>query len=175
MTETTQTVETPVEENVCSVAPEEAVAEKQEAPETDWQDKAMRLAAEMENLRKRTARDVEEARKYAVTNFARDMLTVQDNLQRALAEMDKDGADVAQLKEGVKLVAEGLTGSFERFGIKKIEAMGQKLDPQQHQVMMEMPAEGVEPGTVAQVMQEGYMMADRLLRPSMVGVAKAES
>ena len=141
----------------------------------EWKDKAYRLAAEMENLKRRTAKEVDDARKYGVTSFARELLTVQDNLERALTAMQD--AEVAKeildpMLEGMKMVSDQLSKSFDKAQIKRIESIGQKADPELHQVMMEIPDEAAEAGTIVQEMQAGYTIADRLLRPALVGTAK---
>jgi len=143
----------------------------------ELKDKALRLAAEMENLRRRTARDVVDARNYAVTNFARDMLTVSDNLRRALdavPEEAKASGDVGfkALIDGVDITERGMLSTLERHGVKKLEPQGEKFDPNFHQAMFEVPNPDVPNGTVVQVVQSGYRIGDRVLRPAMVGVAK---
>lgn len=139
----------------------------------EWKEKSYRLAAEMENLKRRTSKDVEDARKYGVTKFARELLAVQDNLERAT--MALEGADVAKetlepMLEGMKMVSDQLTKAFDSVEIKKVETVGQPLNPELHQAVMQMPSEE-EDGTIVQEMQAGYTIADRLLRPAMVGVA----
>lgn len=143
----------------------------------ELKDRALRLAAEMENLRRRTARDVVDARTYAVTNFARDMLTVSDNLRRALdlvpAEARESGdAGFKALFDGVDLTERAMLSALERHGVKKLEPQGEKFDPNYHQAMFEVPNPDVPNGTVVQVVQSGYSIGDRVLRPAMVGVAK---
>ena len=143
----------------------------------DLKDKALRLAAEMENLRRRTARDVHDARNYAIANFARDMLTVSDNLRRALdavpAEAKEKGeAGFAALLEGVEMTERSMISALERHGVKKIAPEGEKFDPNFHQAMFEVPNPDVPANTVVQVVQTGYVIGERVLRPAMVGVAK---
>lgn len=143
----------------------------------ELKDRALRLAAEMENLRRRTARDVVDARTYAVTNFARDMLIVSDNLRRALdavpAEAKEAGdAGFKALFEGVDITERAMLSALERHGVKKLEPQGEKFDPNFHQAMFEVPNPDVPNGTVVQVVQSGYSIGDRVLRPAMVGVAK---
>lgn len=137
----------------------------------------LRAAAEMENLRKRTARDVHDARSYAIANFARDMLAVSDNLRRALdaipAEARASGdAGFAALIEGVEMTERSMLSAMERHGVKKIEPTGERFDPNFHQAMFEVPNPDVPANTVVQVVQTGYVIGDRVLRPAMVGVAK---
>ncbi|TIQ38409.1 MAG: nucleotide exchange factor GrpE [Mesorhizobium sp.] len=143
----------------------------------ELKDRALRAAAEMENLRRRTARDVHDARTYAVANFARDMLSVSDNLRRALeaipAEAKTAGdAGFKALIEGVDLTERAMLAALERHGVKKLAPEGEKFDPNFHQAMFEVPNADVAAGTVVQVVQPGYSIGDRVLRPAMVGVAK---
>lgn len=143
----------------------------------ELKDRALRLAAEMENLRRRTARDVHDARSYAIANFARDMLSVSDNLRRALdtvpAEARESGeAGLKSLAEGVDLTERAMLAALERHGVKKLNPEGEKFDPNFHQAMFEVPNPDVPANTVVQVVQEGYSIGDRVLRPAMVGVAK---
>ncbi|MBF0589974.1 MAG: nucleotide exchange factor GrpE [Magnetococcales bacterium] len=135
----------------------------------------LRTVADMDNLRKRSAREMDQARKFAVEGFAKDLLAVADNMERAMSHMDTD-SDNDQIKaivEGVKMVQGELTKTLEKHGIKRIEAMGQPFDPNLHQAVMQVPDEEADPDTVLQEMQAGYTLNERLLRPSMVGVAKA--
>lgn len=143
----------------------------------DLKDRALRVAAEMENLRRRTARDVHDARTYAVANFARDMLSVSDNLRRALdaipAEAKASGdAGFKALIEGVDLTERAMLSALERHGVKKLAPEGEKFDPNFHQAMFEVPNPDVPANTVVQVVQPGYSIGERVLRPAMVGVAK---
>lgn len=143
----------------------------------ELKDRALRAAAEMENLRRRTARDVHDARSYAVANFARDMLSVSDNLRRALeaipAEAKASGdAGFKALIEGVDLTERGMLSALERHGVKKLAPEGEKFDPNFHQAMFEVPNPNVPTGTVVQVVQPGYSIGERVLRPAMVGVSK---
>ncbi len=143
----------------------------------DARDKALRTLAEMENLRKRTQREVTDARVYGITGFARDVLDIADNLQRALDGLPaatKDAADASlkALIEGVELTERALLNTLEKNGVKKFDPAGQKFDPNFQQAMFEVPDASVPPGTVVQVMQAGYMIGERILRPALVGVAK---
>lgn len=143
----------------------------------ELKDRALRVAAEMENLRRRTARDVHDARTYAVANFARDMLSVSDNLRRALdaipaeAKASED-AGFKALIEGVDLTERAMLSALERHGVKKLTPDGEKFDPNFHQAMFEVPNPDVPANTVVQVVQPGYSIGERVLRPAMVGVAK---
>jgi molecular chaperone GrpE len=144
----------------------------------DLKDRLLRTLAEMENLRRRTEREVADSRQYAVTNFARDMLVVSDNLSRALAAVpaeataDADPA-LAALVEGVAVTERGLAQTLQKFGVKAIDAKGVKFDPALHQAMYEVETAEVPPGHVAQVVQAGYVIGERTLRPALVAVAKA--
>ena len=151
--------------------------EKLIAENAELKDKSLRLAAEMENLRMRTARDVRDAKAYSVSGFARDVLGVADNLRRALEALPpeaRDGHDkgLMNLIEGVDITERSLISSLERHGVKKLEPEGQKFDPNFHQAMFEVPNPDVPNNTVVQVVQAGYVIGDRVLRPAMVGVAK---
>jgi molecular chaperone GrpE len=141
-------------------------------------DRALRALAEVENVRKRLERERDDARTYSVTRFARDMLTVADNLNRALAAFPaevraKSDESVKAVLEGVEATARELSAALARHGVKPIEAQGQRFDPNLHQAIAEVPAPDAQPGTVVNVVQPGYLIGDRLLRPAMVTVAKA--
>lgn len=151
--------------------------EKLIAENSELKDARLRLAAEMENLRMRTARDVRDAKAYSVSGFARDVLGVADNLRRALDALPpeaRDGHDkgLMNLIEGVELTERSLIASLERHGVHKLEPQGQKFDPNFHQAMFEVPNPDVPNNTVVQVVQAGYVIGERVLRPAMVGVAK---
>jgi molecular chaperone GrpE len=142
-------------------------------------DRALRALAEVENVRKRLERERDEARIYSVTRFARDLLPVADNLSRALAAMPADSRAKADdslkaVLDGVEATERELKAVLARHGVKPIEAEGQRFDPHMHQAIAEVPAKGVDPGTVINVVQSGYMIGDRLLRPAMVTIAKLE-
>jgi molecular chaperone GrpE len=132
--------------------------------------------AETQNVRRRLEQEKLNAAAYAATGFARDMLSVKDNLERGLAAIPEDLRGDERMKgliAGLEATARELDNVFQRNGIARIEAMGQPLDPNRHQAMVEIPSAEAEPGTVIQEMQAGYMIKDRLLRPALVGVAKA--
>ena len=150
--------------------PEPGSVEMLQKEVTDARDKMLRTLAEMENLRKRTAREVSDARTYGITGFARDVLDIADNLQRALDAVPaeaKANADpgLKGLIEGVELTERSLLNALEKHGVKK-------FDPNFQQAMYEVPDPSVPAGTVVQVVQAGYMIGDRILRPALVGVAK---
>lgn len=138
--------------------------------------KALYAAAEAQNVRRRLEAEKVQAASYASTGFARDMLSVKDNLDRALAAVsDELRADqtAANFLAGIEATARELEAAFARNGISRIKSIGEKLDPHKHQAMIEVPTDTAEPGTIVDEMQAGYMLKDRLLRPALVGVAKA--
>jgi molecular chaperone GrpE len=131
--------------------------------------------AETQNVRRRLEQEKQAASAYAASGFARDMLSVKDNLDRALASFPDDLRSDDRLKAlitGIEATGRELENVFQRHGITRVEAMGQPLDPNKHQAMLEVPSDQAEPGTVVQEMQAGYMIKDRLLRPALVGVAR---
>lgn len=145
----------------------------------DFKDRLLRTLADMENLRKRTERDVAEARLYGITGFARDVLQVADNMHRALDHIGdqlraSDDPTVKSLVEGVDLTERELVKVLEKHGVKMFSPLGEKFDPNLHQAMFEMPGSGYPKGHVAQVIQSGYMIGERVLRPAMVAVAKGD-
>jgi molecular chaperone GrpE len=141
-------------------------------------DQLLRTLADMDNLRKRMEREKAEATLYAASNFARDVLSVSDNMDRALATAEADHLKeatepVKNLVAGVEMTRRELLNVFERHGIKRVDPMGEKFDPHYHQAVFEVPTDDQPPGTVVQVMQAGFKIGERVLRPAMVGVAKA--
>ncbi|GJE56155.1 MULTISPECIES: nucleotide exchange factor GrpE [Methylobacterium] len=143
----------------------------------EMKDRLLRTLAEMENLRRRTEREVVDARTYAVTNFARDILNAADNIRRALESVPADSRDGAEgafkaLIEGIELTERDFAKTLERHGVKVVEPKGQRFDPNRHQAMFEVPDAQVPNGTVVQVIQSGYVLGDRTLRPALVGVSK---
>ena len=140
-------------------------------------DRMLRTLAEMENLRKRTTKEVADARLYGITGFARDVLDIADNLQRALDAVPAEAranADpgLTALIEGVELTERSLLNALEKHGVKRFDPIGQKFDPNFQQAMFEVPDPSVPSGTVVQVVQAGYTIGERVLRPALVGVAK---
>jgi molecular chaperone GrpE len=177
--------------------PDDAPAEHETAPESEateeakiaalvealskesaeYKDKLLRTLADMENLRRRTDREVADARLYGVSNFARDIVTVADNMARAMGALDaelreKADAGVKALLDGVELTERELLKALEKHGVRKFEPLGEKFDPNLHQAMLELPDPSRPAGSVAQVIQPGYMIGERVLRPAMVAVAK---
>ena len=147
------------------------------AENAELKDRLLRLAAEMENLRKRMSREIDDTRSYAITKFARDMLTATDSLSRALMVLPPETRDTAEgplksLIDGIDLTEREMQRLLAVHGVKPIEAEGQKFDPHKHQAMFEVPDPTRPEGTVVQVVQAGYAIGDRVLRPAMVGVAK---
>jgi molecular chaperone GrpE len=157
--------------------PEEGATEALTKEVAEAKDRMLRTLAEMENLRKRTMREVSDARTYAISGFARDVLDIADNLQRALDALPAEARAAADpglkaLIEGVELTERSLHNSLEKHGVRKFDPAGEKFDPNVHQAMYEIPDPSVPVGTVAQVIQAGYMIGERVLRPALVGVAK---
>lgn len=157
--------------------PEQRRIAELEAQVTELKDQMLRALAEAENVRRRAQRDVEDATKFAVTRFARDLLNVADNLGRALQAVPADRASLGETMQnvivGIEATERELISVFERNGIKKIDPTGQPFNPEFHQAMMEVPTGEHPPGTVVTVIAPGYLLKERLLRPAMVGVAKA--
>jgi molecular chaperone GrpE len=154
-----------------------AVVEALNAENSQLKDRVLRTLAEMENLRRRTEREVADAKTYGVTSFARDMLSVVDNLARALEHLPAEARTNADpllqsMIEGVELTARDLEAALGRHGVKKLEPKGQKFDPNFHQAIFEAPDQTVPAGTVSQVVQSGWTIGDRVLRPAMVGISK---
>jgi molecular chaperone GrpE len=165
----------PANENA---AGEPSVEERLAAAEAEvaaLKDKWMRAVAEAENVRRRAQRESEDARRFAVAGFARELLSVADNLRRALAAVDQSKVEdevMRSLLAGVEATERELLAVFERHGMRRIDPLGQKFDHNLHQAMFETPSPGQPAGTVTEVLQNGWTLHDRLLRPAMVGVAK---
>jgi molecular chaperone GrpE len=154
----------------------EITALKEEAGQ--YKDRLLRLAAEMDNLRKRLEREKAEAILYAATAFARELLPVADSMSRALAAVSPEEREAADevtknLMTGVDMTERELQNVFGKHGIRRIQPMGEKFDPNFHQAMFEVPSSSEAPGTVVEVVQDGYAIGERCLRPALVGVAKA--
>ncbi|MCC7260100.1 MAG: nucleotide exchange factor GrpE [Alphaproteobacteria bacterium] len=163
-----------------SAPAEEAIAQKVEDALVEevaaLKDQLLRAVAESENIRRRAQRDLEDARKYAVSGFARELVGVTENLQRALESVPPEAREkdefLKTLTEGVQITQQELLSIFEKAGIRRIDPLGQKFDHNFHQAVVQIVDPDNEPGTVVQVIQAGYVIHDRLLRPAMVGVAK---
>ena len=156
--------------------PDERIAQL-EAEKAELRDQVLRTAAEMENLRKRTEREIADTRSYAIAGFARDMLVATDNLSRALVVIPaetRENADgsLKSLIEGIEMTEREMQRLLQKNGVKPIAAEGEKFDPHRHQAMFEVPDVSVPDGTVVQVVQTGYAIGERVLRPAMVGVSK---
>ena len=157
--------------------PEEGSVEALKREAAESRDKMLRTLAEMENLRKRTSREVTDARTYGITGFARDVLEIADNLQRALDAVPAEAKATADpglkgLIEGVELTERALLNALEKNGVTKFDPTGERFDPNFQQAMYEVPDPSVPAGTVVQVVQAGYMIGERVLRPALVGVSK---
>jgi molecular chaperone GrpE len=178
----TENTDTDLREETAEAAPEVAEHDGQtariaelEAQLAEAKQGVLYANAEAQNVRRRAEKEAADARAYAVTSFARDVLSVADNLQRGLGAIPAElrGDDKFKgLVTGLEATGRELDAVFGRHGITRIEAMGQPLDPNRHQAMMEVPTADAEAGTIVQEMQAGYMLKDRLLRPALVGVAK---
>ena len=157
--------------------PEEGSVEALAKEVAESRDKMLRTLAEMENLRQRTRREVTDAKTYGISGFARDVLEIADNLQRALDAVPAEAKATADpglkaLMEGVELTERSLLNALEKNGVKKFDPSGEKFDPNFQQAMYEVPDASVPSGTVVQVVQAGYMIGERVLRPALVGVSK---
>lgn len=137
----------------------------------NW-DQVLRVQAELENSRRRAQRDVESAHKYALEKFALELLPVKDSLEMGLDAASSEDANVEKLREGTELTLKMLANAMEKFGIKEVNPVGEPFDPEQHQAMTMQESEEHEPNTVIAVMQKGYLLNDRLIRPAMVVVCK---
>ena len=160
------------EEEQAEIDPIEAL----EAENKQLQEKMLRLTADMENLRRRTEREKQDMAKYAISNFARDILTVDDNMGRALAAVPEEAIEKDQalkaLVDGIEMTGRELVNVFERYDITRVDPKGEIFDPNCHQAMFEMPNPEVPAGTILEVVATGFMIGERVLRPAMVGVAK---
>lgn len=176
--ETNDSPETPSADNVVPMDPAVTAAPAPTEPGvSELKDQLLRALAEAENTRRRAQIDREEASKYAISNFARGLLNVADNLRRAIDSIPGDlrGTDsrVDSIIAGIEATERELLSAFTRVGIKKVEAQGQMFNANFHDVMFEAPGTGHPPGTITQVVEDGYTIHDRLLRPARVGIAKA--
>jgi molecular chaperone GrpE len=158
-------------------APQPKPSTDLEREHADMKDRLLRTLAEMENLRKRTEREVTDARLYGASSFARDMLGVADNMRRALDAVPAEAranaeAGMKALVEGVELTERELLKALEKNGVRQFTPQGEKFDPNVHQAMYEVPDPSVPAGSIVQVVQPGYMIGERVLRPALVGVSK---
>tara|TARA_A200000113_G_C8753001_1_gene318511 strand:- start:77 stop:706 length:630 start_codon:yes stop_codon:yes gene_type:complete len=153
----------------------ENIIEKLNEEIQDLKDQRLRAAAELENFRKRAEKDQADALKYGVSNFAKEIINIKDNVERAQSSISEDVRSndaVKSIVEGLDMIAQSAVATFEKIGIKKIESLNEKFDHNLHQAMMEIENDEVEPGTIVQELISGYTLHDRLLRPAMVGVSK---
>ena len=153
----------------------ENIIEKLNEEIQDLKNQRLRAAAELENFRKRAEKDQADALKYGVSNFAKEIINIKDNVERAQSSISEDVRSndaVKSIVEGLDMIAQSAVATFEKIGIKKIESLNEKFDHNLHQAMMEIENNEVEPGTIVQELISGYTLHDRLLRPAMVGVSK---
>lgn len=148
------------------------LAEASRKAEENWE-KLVRTQAEMENLKRRAEKDVQNAHKFALEKFARELLTVVDSLELGLQAATGDGPDVLKLREGMELTLKQLLAALEKFNVRAVDPTGEKFNPDQHQAMAMQPSDSAEPNTVLKVFQKGYLLNERLLRPAMVVIAQA--
>jgi molecular chaperone GrpE len=142
---------------------------------SDLKDQRLRAIAELENFRKRAEKDQSDALKYGIANFAKEIINIKDNIERAQSSISdevKTNEAVKSVVEGLDLIAQATVSTFAKIGIKKVESINQKFDHNLHQAMMEIEKDEIEPGTIVQEILPGYTLHDRLLRPAMVGVSK---
>ena len=180
-----QDLETPTSETKEQALEQEQETEEVETSEdiiaklneeiTNLKDQRLRAIAELENFRKRAEKDQSDALKYGVSNFAKEIINISDNIERAqssIPEEAKNNETIKPVIEGIDLIAQSVVTTFEKIGIKKIESLNEKFDHNLHQAMMEIEKDDLEPGTIVQELIPGYKLHDRLLRPAMVGVSK---
>jgi molecular chaperone GrpE len=151
---------------------QDALANAEQKAQDNW-DKAVRTMAEMENLKRRTQKDLEDAHKFALTNFAKEMLSVLDSLVLGLQAATGDSEEVQKFREGSELTIKQFEAAFARFKIETLDPVGQAFNAEHHQAVMVQEVDGAEPNSVVTVFQKGYLLNGRLLRPAMVVVAKA--
>ena len=169
-----QVSESPKEKEEEVISPEDLI-EKLNEEITGLKDQRLRAIAELENFRKRAEKDQSDALKYGISNFAKEIINIRDNIERAqssISEEAKNNEAIKSVIEGIDLIAQSVVSTFEKIGIKKIESLNEKFDHNLHQAMMEIENDDLEPGTIVQELIPGYTLHDRLLRPTMVGVSK---
>ena len=167
-----QVSESPKEKE--EVSPEDLIKKLNEEI-SGLKDQRLRGIAELENFRKRAEKDQSDALKYGISNFAKEIINIRDNIERAqssISEEAKNNEAIKSVIEGIDLIAQSVVSTFEKIGIKKIESLNEKFDHNLHQAMMEIENDDLEPGTIIQELIPGYTLHDRLLRPAMVGVSK---
>ena len=169
-----QVSEEPKDQEEAEISPEDLI-EKLNEEITGLKDQRLRAIAELENFRKRAEKDQSDALKYGISNFAKEIINIRDNIERAqssISDEAKNNEAIKSVIEGIDLIAQSVVSTFEKIGIKKIESLNEKFDHNLHQAMMEIDNEELEPGTIVQELIPGYTLHDRLLRPAMVGVSK---
>src|SRR6056300_1559883 len=169
-----QVSEEPKDQEEAEISPEDLI-EKLNEEITSLKDQRLRAIAELENFRKRAEKDQSDALKYGISNFAKEIINIRDNIERAqssISDEAKNNEAIKSVIEGIDLIAQSVVSTFEKIGIKKIESLNEKFDHNLHQAMMEMENDELEPGTIVQELIPGYTLHDRLLRPAMVGVSK---
>ena len=174
-TQSNETNESAEDSNENNSDSPENIIEKLNEEIQDLKDQRLRAAAELENFRKRAEKDQADALKYGVSNFAKEIINIKDNVERAQSSISEDVRSndaVKSIVEGLDMIAQSAVATFEKIGIKKIESLNEKFDHNLHQAMMEIENNEVEPGTIVQELISGYTLHDRLLRPAMVGVSK---
>ena len=172
VTENQETTETDVDEN--SDTNEDEIKKLKQEIES-LKDQRLRAVAELENFRKRAEKDQSDALKYGIANFAKEIINIGDNIERAKSSISdevRSNESIKSVVDGLDLIAQSTLATFEKIGIKKIESINQKFDHNLHQAMMEIEKNDCEPGTIVQELIPGYTLHDRLLRPAMVGVSK---
>ena len=180
-----QDLETPTSETKEQASEQDQETEKVETSEdiidklneeiSSLKDQRLRAIAELENFRKRAEKDQSDALKYGISNFAKEIINISDNIERAqssIPEEAKNNETIKPVIEGIDLIAQSVVTTFEKIGIKKIESFNEKFDHNLHQAMMEIENDDLEPGTIVQELIPGYRLHDRLLRPATVGVSK---
>ena len=156
------------------ISPEDLI-EKLNEEIVGLKDQRLRAIAELENFRKRAEKDQSDALKYGISNFAKEIINIRDNIERAqssISDEAKNNEAIKSVIEGIDLIAQSVVSTFEKIGIKKVESLNEKFNHNLHQAMMEIENEELEPGTIVQELIPGYTLHDRLLRPAMVGVSK---
>ena len=169
-----QVSEEPKDQEEAETSPEDLI-EKLNEEIMSLKDQRLRAIAELENFRKRAEKDQSDALKYGISNFAKEIINIRDNIERAqssISDEAKNNEAIKSVIEGIDLIAQSVVSTFEKIGIKKIESLNEKFDHNFHQAMMEIENEELEPGTIVQELIPGYTLHDRLLRPAMVGVSK---
>jgi len=169
-----QVSEEPKDQEEAEISPEDLI-EKLNEEITSLKDQRLRAIADLENFRKRAEKDQSDALKYGISNFAKEIINIRDNIERAqssISDEAKNNEAIKSVIEGIDLIAQSVVSTFEKIGIKKIESLNEKFDHNLHQAMMEIENEELEPGTIVQELIPGYTLHDRLLRPAMVGVSK---